>query len=208
MVKHIFKGLNLHLNQRGFSLIEIMIVTAIIGILATIAVPNYKHYQRKSRQAGGKIELSNMFTSERTFISAWGYGTSCMGQLEYKDSNDPFYNVGWSPTSGTGALNAANGSPPASYQGPSCAATPAYSSKASDAGTLAEVKSGSKGYIAIANNDAAFGGNPLKIPGEDTNDRFYKITFTIGAIGYIGGNVADAWTITHQKTLENTQSGL
>lgn len=224
--------------QKGFSLIEIMVVCAIIGILVSIALPNYQRYQRKSQQSGAKIELSGMFTAERTFISAWGFGSSCMKQIGYKPTGDSLYNVGWSPTSNTGNFNASNSTPPTSYQGPECASSAKYSSQQDNSGTLADVKNGIKTHINISNNSKTFGGNPgscsgggscsghtnktactggctwtsaknaLHIPGEGANDRLYKITFTVGAVGFIGGQVEDSWTMTHQKLLRNTQSGL
>ena len=57
-----FKG------QKGFTLIELMIVVAIIGILAAIAIPNFLRYQAKSRQSEAKTNLGAVFVAETSYF--------------------------------------------------------------------------------------------------------------------------------------------
>ena len=54
-------------RKKGFTLIELMIVVAIIGILAAIAIPNFLKYQAKSKQSEAKVNLKGVFTSEQSF---------------------------------------------------------------------------------------------------------------------------------------------
>lgn len=64
------------MNKKGFTLIELMIVVAIIGILAAIAIPNFLKYQAKSKQSEAKVNLKGIFTSQTSYFSEGNtYGT-------------------------------------------------------------------------------------------------------------------------------------
>jgi prepilin-type N-terminal cleavage/methylation domain-containing protein len=53
-------------QQHGFTLIELMIVVAIIGILAAIAIPNFVRFQARARQSEVNTNLKSLFTGLRT----------------------------------------------------------------------------------------------------------------------------------------------
>ena len=58
------------LNQRGFTLVEIMIVVAIIGLLAAIAIPNLLRSRLAANEGAMKLDLHAFSTANQSFYAA------------------------------------------------------------------------------------------------------------------------------------------
>jgi len=54
-------------NEKGFTLIELMIVIAIIGILAAIAIPQFSAYRKRSYNASANADLRNAATAQEAW---------------------------------------------------------------------------------------------------------------------------------------------
>jgi type IV pilus assembly protein PilA len=59
-------------SNKGFTLIELMIVVAIIGILAAIAIPNFLRFQLKSKSSEGKVNVAAIRTAEEAYNAEFG----------------------------------------------------------------------------------------------------------------------------------------
>src|SRR6266849_3942990 len=85
-------------GQQGFTLIELMIVVAIIGILATIAIPNFLTYQAKAKQSEAKIGLGGIFTTAISYFGENNTFVATPTQLGYKPAGTPRYEFSWNAT--------------------------------------------------------------------------------------------------------------
>jgi type IV pilus assembly protein PilA len=69
--------LNKKNNQQGFTLIELMIVIAIIGILAAIAIPQFSAYRQRSYNSAAQSDLKNATTAQEAyFVDEQTYATA------------------------------------------------------------------------------------------------------------------------------------
>jgi type IV pilus assembly protein PilA len=103
MRKHLRK------SQKGFTLIELMIVVAIIGILAAIAIPNFLRFQLRARSSEGKTNIAALRTAQESFQAEFGSyrsanavptATVSSTKQVFSDTADTkggFTATGWSP---------------------------------------------------------------------------------------------------------------
>lgn len=74
-------------NQRGFTLLELMVVIVIVAILAAVAVPLYTNYVHDAQRAEAKGIASAIITAEQAFFQRNG-GTQYGSLQDIKDSKD------------------------------------------------------------------------------------------------------------------------
>jgi type IV pilus assembly protein PilE len=94
----------------GFTLIEVMIVVAIIGILAAIAYPSYQNQVQKTRRADAKSSLMELAQGAERFYSQNGTYDGYEAELPFeespRESGTKFYDLEFDNNDQTFALSA------------------------------------------------------------------------------------------------------
>lgn len=171
-MKKLLKG------NSGFTLVELMVVVAIIGILSAIAVPNFKKYQAKSKQSEAKIQLAAVYSAEVGTSADWDTYATCLTIMGYETPPRGYYSVGFlTPYDATLLVPGFIG-----------------------CGTVTPVIPPDLQLGAIAGNKP---GTTLSLA--STAD---QTTFTAAAEGSISAAVPlDKWSITQTKALVNALAG-
>jgi prepilin-type N-terminal cleavage/methylation domain-containing protein len=168
-------------NEKGFSLIELMIVVAIIGILATIAVPNFNRMQAKAKQSEAKGLLSNVYTAEKTFFGEWSIYYASFADIGFTPEGRSNYHIGF----------AAAGAPPAlpfvasTGAGAGCPSTPAC-------GTIPS-------FLPTAAADPSLTGATTPAGQADW--------VAAATAKLLNNGLIDTWTINQDKVIKNNVNG-
>ncbi len=85
-------------RQDGFTLVELMVVVAIIGLLSAVAVPNFKKYQAKAKMSEAKLQLSAAYTAETSFYSDYNMYSQCLVYMGFDPGPEwanRYYSIGF-----------------------------------------------------------------------------------------------------------------
>lgn len=198
IVRMVFRGWIM--NQRGFSLIEIMVAVAILAILATVAIPQYKSFQARARQKGGFALLDTYFASAQTTRAEFGTypgnfvetGFQPVGELGYRLSavNGARINLGWFDNACVDTSQAC------ACAAPSPVACPNFKTWTEEAVGAANTP----GVAPIGGFGAACGAVPALV--SNNNE------FSVRVTGWIGGSQVDAYGMDQTKNLQLCQDGI
>lgn len=187
------KNVSSRKSQAGFSLVELMVVVAIIGILASLAIPSVGKYMAKARQSEAKSQLASLYTAEKAFFAEYTAYHGMFGPVGYSPEGKIRYVVGFSATTNANASNGYNAVAPTAPG--NSINTFAYCGTAS---TMT--------YGCMMLNGAT---NATPTAADLGTAVLTQSAFVAGAGGIVHtGGIMDRWTINEKKELNNSQDGI
>ena len=187
-------------TDHGFTLIEMIIVTAIIGVLSIMGFSAYDSYVARAKQRLMKVNLANGYKAERTFFVEHHSFTHCLGPI---GGLPP---VGPPDEARAYAMGFAGGDPTNFFCGPlgnqSCFLN-SYRSANNAQCACGAVGPGGR-------HDCGMDAFPISMITQAAGYSWqaFQTTFTIGAIGQIHSSFPpDVWTIDHNKNLVQVVQG-
>jgi type IV pilus assembly protein PilA len=85
-------------NRKGFTLVELMIVVAIIGILAAIAIPNFLQFRLKAKTSEAKSNLGAIRSTEVAYFAEWNFWVGNQAETPRAQANLDGAKAAWDTT--------------------------------------------------------------------------------------------------------------